>query len=84
MTIQRRQTTSAPGSLAGVAQLLGDSTRIASDHYVSVLTDYREVDRTIALARRGEEIGERARVIEALVNDELRADMTLTLRAALG
>jgi integrase len=39
------------GSLADVAQLLGDSTRIASEHYVYALTDYRDVDRTIALAR---------------------------------
>ena len=27
------------------------SKRIAADHYVYALTDYREVDRTIALAR---------------------------------
>jgi integrase len=39
------------GSLAEVAQLLGDSQRVASDHYVYALTDYREVDRSIALAR---------------------------------
>jgi integrase len=39
------------GSLAEVAELLGDSKRIAADHYVYALTDYREVDRTIALAR---------------------------------
>jgi hypothetical protein len=39
------------GSLADVAELLGDSKRIAADHYVYALTDYREVDRTIALAR---------------------------------
>ena len=32
-------------------QLLGDSKRVAEDHYVYALTDYREVDRTIALAR---------------------------------
>ena len=31
-----------------VAELLGDSKRIAADHYVYALTDYREVDRTIA------------------------------------
>jgi hypothetical protein len=39
------------GSLAQVAELLGDSKRVAADHYVVALTDYREVDRTIALAR---------------------------------
>ena len=39
------------GSLAMVAELLGDSKRVAADHYVYALTDYREVDRTIALAR---------------------------------
>ena len=39
------------GSLAEVAQLLGDSKRVAADHYVYALTDYREVDRSIALAR---------------------------------
>jgi integrase len=39
------------GSLADVAELLGDSKRVASDHYVYALTDYREVDRSIALAR---------------------------------
>jgi hypothetical protein len=38
------------GSFADVAELLGDSKRVA-DHYVYALTDYREVDRTIALAR---------------------------------
>jgi integrase len=41
------------GSLADVAELLGDSKRVAADHYVYALTDYREVDRTIALARIG-------------------------------
>jgi integrase len=41
------------GSLAEVAELLGDSKRVAADHYVYALTDYREVDRTIALARVG-------------------------------
>jgi integrase len=41
------------GSLAEVATLLGDSKRVAADHYVYALTDYREVDRTIALARAG-------------------------------
>jgi integrase len=39
------------GSLADVAELLGDSKHVAADHYVYALTDYREVDRTIALAR---------------------------------
>jgi integrase len=39
------------GSLADVAELLGDSMRIAADHYVYALTDYREVDRSNALAR---------------------------------
>ena len=39
------------GSLAEVAELLGDSKRVAAEHYVYALTDYREVDRTIALAR---------------------------------
>ena len=33
------------GSLAEVAELLGDSKRVAADHYVYALTDYREVDR---------------------------------------
>jgi hypothetical protein len=28
-----------------VAELLGDSKRVAADHYVYALTDYREVDR---------------------------------------
>ena len=39
------------GSLADVAELLGDSKRVAADHYVYALTDYREIDRRIALAR---------------------------------
>jgi integrase len=39
------------GSLAEVAVLLGDSKRIAGEHYVYALTDYKEVDRSIALAR---------------------------------
>jgi integrase len=39
------------GSLAEVAELLGDSKRVAADHYVYALTDYREVDRSIALER---------------------------------
>jgi hypothetical protein len=34
-----------------VAELLGDSKRVAADHYIYALTDSREVDRTIALAR---------------------------------
>jgi hypothetical protein len=38
------------GSLAEVAELLGDSQRVASDHYVYALTDYAEVDRRAALA----------------------------------
>ena len=38
------------GSLAEVADPLGDSKRIAADHYVYALTDYREVARSIALA----------------------------------
>ena len=41
----------ATGSLAEVAQFLGDSKRVASEHYVYALTDYREADRTKALAR---------------------------------
>ena len=39
------------GSLAEVAELLGDSKRVAADHYVYALVDYREVDRRPALAR---------------------------------
>jgi integrase len=39
------------GSLADVAELLGDSKRVAADHYVYAMVDYAEVDRTIALAR---------------------------------
>ena len=39
------------GSLADVAELLGDSKRIAAEHYVYALTDYREADRSIALKR---------------------------------
>ena len=38
-------------SLAEVAELLGDSKRVAADHYVYALTDYREVDRSIAPTR---------------------------------
>jgi hypothetical protein len=36
---------------AEVAELLGDSKRVAADHYVYALTNYREVDRSIVLAR---------------------------------
>jgi integrase len=39
------------GSLADVAELLGDSKRVEAEHYVYALTDYREADRSIALAR---------------------------------
>jgi integrase len=39
------------GSLAEVAELLGDSKRVASDHYVYALVDYREVDTTVILGR---------------------------------
>ena len=39
------------GSLAEVAELLGDSKRVAADHYVYALTEYREVDRSIPRAR---------------------------------
>jgi integrase len=39
------------GSLADAAELLGDSKRVAEQHYVYALTDYREVDHAIALAR---------------------------------
>jgi integrase len=39
------------GSLAEVAELLGDSKRVAADHYVYALTDYREVDRSIVLTK---------------------------------
>jgi hypothetical protein len=34
-----------------VAELLGDSKRVAAKHYVYALTDFREVDRSIALSR---------------------------------
>jgi hypothetical protein len=36
-----------PGRIAKVV----DSKRVAADHYIYALTDYREVDRTIAVAR---------------------------------
>jgi len=39
------------GSLAEVAELLGDSKRVAADHYVYALVDYREVERRTALKR---------------------------------
>jgi integrase len=39
------------GSLAEVAELLGDSKRVAADHYVYALVDYAEVDRRPALRR---------------------------------
>jgi integrase len=39
------------GSLAEVAELLGDSKRIAADHYVYALVDYREVERGSVLER---------------------------------
>jgi integrase len=41
------------GSLAEVAELLGDSKRVAADHYVYALTSYEEASRTNALARLG-------------------------------
>jgi hypothetical protein len=37
--------------LAEVAELLGDSKRVAADHYIYALTDYREVGRSVVLAR---------------------------------
>jgi integrase len=39
------------GSMAEVAELLGDSKRVAADHYVYALTDYREVDWSVVLER---------------------------------
>jgi integrase len=39
------------GSLAEVAELLGDSKRVAEQHYVYALTDYREIDRPRLLER---------------------------------
>jgi len=39
------------GSLAEVAELLGDSKRVAADHYVNALVDYREIERRGALVR---------------------------------
>lgn len=37
------------GSWAEVAELLGDSKRVAADHYVNALVDYREIERRGAL-----------------------------------
>jgi hypothetical protein len=34
-----------------VAELLGDSKRVARDHYLYALTNYREAGRSTALAR---------------------------------
>jgi hypothetical protein len=34
-----------------VAELLGDSKRVASDHYVYALVDYGEIERRPALER---------------------------------
>jgi integrase len=39
------------GSLAEVAELLRDSKRVAADHYVYALVDYREIERRGALVR---------------------------------
>ena len=39
------------GSLAEVAELLGDSKRVAADRYVDALTGSREVDLSIASVR---------------------------------
>jgi hypothetical protein len=33
------------------AELLGDSVRVAREHYIYAMTDYREADYSIALAR---------------------------------
>jgi hypothetical protein len=38
-------------SLTSFTRLLGDSKRVAADHHVYALIDYREVDRSVALAR---------------------------------
>ena len=40
-------------SLAEVAEMLGDSKRVAADHYVYALTDYVEVGRAPLLERAG-------------------------------
>ena len=37
------------GSLAEVAELLGDSKRVAAEHYVYALTDYREAEYRVFL-----------------------------------
>jgi hypothetical protein len=39
------------GSLAEVAEVLGDAKNVAAEHYVYALTDYREIDLQPALAR---------------------------------
>ena len=46
-----RCTTSGPARWPTSPSCSGDSKRVAADHYVYALTDYREVDRSIALAR---------------------------------
>jgi integrase len=51
------------GSLAEVAELLGDSKRVAAEHYVYALTDYREADYSIALARYQTSTVEHARPV---------------------
>jgi hypothetical protein len=38
--------------------MLGDSKRVAADHYVYALTDYREIDRSIARSPAPAEIAE--------------------------
>jgi hypothetical protein len=37
--------------VADGAELLGDTKRVAADHYMYALTDYREVDRAATLDR---------------------------------
>lgn len=54
------------GSLAEVAEKLGDSKRVAAEHYVYALTDYREVERAPMLAR-GSDVFERAREVRTPV-----------------
>jgi hypothetical protein len=46
-----RCTTSAPARSPRSPNPLGDSKRVAADDYVYAMTDYREVDRSISLAR---------------------------------
>jgi hypothetical protein len=46
--------------------LVGDSRRVAADHYVYALTDYREADYSIALARYPDAYG-RARTARTTV-----------------